>query len=274
MLRRNPALIVGLRASSDSRAIGTHNSNLLGGIDLLGASRGLLGALATLATALLLGEEGGDPGVVDKIDGSDKSGKEDDVQEYARREISNRVPKEGGDSSIHLWVKDAGGGLDDGDGLVVGGNGEEVVLLVLDHGDELQTEVLGVHLGGEAIGQRLLLAGGDLQAIALAGEVAQDLSLVALVLDQRAADNGDGDGLGLLVVDGQAGLGRVAVDQLDAEDLRLREAGGNGDLEIGRLGLAALNSLFDLVGLGQRTSAVDVMGACSGSGSPRCRRRH
>ena len=167
----------------------------------------------------------------------------------------------GGISCIHLRVEDAGRGLDDGDGLVVGGESEEVVLLVLEHSHELQTDVLGMHLGREAVGQRLLLAGGDYQAIALAGEIAQDVRLVASVLDQRSADNGDGNGLGLLVVDGQAGLGRVAVDQLDAEDLRLREAGRDGDLQVGRLGLVALDNLVDLVGLGQQMSVVDVIDA-------------
>ena len=87
-------------------------------------------------------------------------------------------------SCIHLRVENASGGLNDGDGLIVGGDGIESVLLVLDHSDELKTEVLGVHLGREAVGQRLLLAGGDFQAIALAGEIAQDVRLVARVLDQ------------------------------------------------------------------------------------------
>ena len=87
-------------------------------------------------------------------------------------------------SCIHLRVKDAGRSLDNGHGFVVGGKSEQVVLLVLEHSHELQTDVLGVHLGREAVGQRLLLAGGDFQAIALAGEIAQDVRLVARVLDQ------------------------------------------------------------------------------------------
>jgi len=68
------------------------------------------------------------------------------------------------------------------------------------------------------------------------------------VLEQRTADDGDGDALGLLVVDGKAGFGSMAVDQLDAEDLRLWEAGRDGDLEVRRLGLL-VDNLFDIFDL-------------------------
>lgn len=153
-----------------------------------------------------------------------------------------------------MRIEYAGRRLDDCDGLIVDGDGVQGVLLVLEHGDELQADILGVHIGGEAVGQRLLLAAGNLQSIALAGEVAQDLRLVARILDQRATDDVDGDGLELLVVDGQASLGRVAVDQLDAEDLSLREAGRDGDLQAGRLGLLS-DDFLDVLDLGQPASA-------------------
>jgi hypothetical protein len=81
----DPALIVGLGASGDSWAISTNNSNLLGGVDLLCSLRRLLSTLATLAAATLLGEEGGDPSVVDEVDGSGESTEEDDVQEDTGR---------------------------------------------------------------------------------------------------------------------------------------------------------------------------------------------
>ena len=76
----DPALVV-LRASSNSWAVSADNSNLFSGVDLLGALGGLLSALTTLAAALLLGKEGGDPGVVDKVDGSSESAEEDEVEE-------------------------------------------------------------------------------------------------------------------------------------------------------------------------------------------------
>ena len=82
MRGRDPALVV-LRARGDSRAVSADNANLLGGVDLLRALGRLLGALTTLAAALLLGEESGDPGVVDEVDGSNEGAEEDEVKEDA-----------------------------------------------------------------------------------------------------------------------------------------------------------------------------------------------
>ena len=87
----DPALIVGLGTGGDSRAVSADDGNLVGRVDLLGSTGRLLGALAALATALLLGEEGGDPGVVDEVDGSSEGAQEDDVEEDA------------GDGQVSLW---------------------------------------------------------------------------------------------------------------------------------------------------------------------------
>lgn len=84
VLGRDPALIIGLRTASDSGTIGANNRSLIRGIDLLRATGGLLSTLATLAAALFLGEESGDPGVVDEVDGSGKGGQEDEVEEDSR----------------------------------------------------------------------------------------------------------------------------------------------------------------------------------------------
>jgi hypothetical protein len=75
---RDPALII-LCARGDSRAISANNSDLLGGIDLLGALGGLLSTLTTLAAALLLGEEGGNPGVINEETGTSEGTEEDEV---------------------------------------------------------------------------------------------------------------------------------------------------------------------------------------------------
>lgn len=168
--------------------------------------------------------------------------------------------------NIHLRIEDASGCLDDADSLVVGRKGVESVLLVLDNSYELQTNILGVHLGGEAVGQGLLLAAGDLQAIARAGEVTEDLSLSARLLDERTTNNGDRDGLGLLVVNGKTGLGGVAVDQLDAKDLGLREAGGDSDLQVGRLGI--LDDFFDILDLEKQT--VSGLSSCAANAELVC----
>jgi hypothetical protein len=79
--RRDPALIVRLCAAGDSGAVSADNGNLVGRVDLLGAERRLLRALAALAATLLLGEEGGDPGVVDEVRDSAEDGENDEVQE-------------------------------------------------------------------------------------------------------------------------------------------------------------------------------------------------
>jgi hypothetical protein len=89
--RGDPALVVGLCAGSNSGAIGTHNGNLVSGVDLLGAEGGLLRALASLAAALLLGEESGDPGVVDEVGDSAKDAENNEVQEDARRRVRLQI---------------------------------------------------------------------------------------------------------------------------------------------------------------------------------------
>jgi hypothetical protein len=81
--RGDPALVVGLCAGSNSGAIGTHNGNLVSGVDLLGAEGRLLRALASLAAALLLGEESGDPGVVDEVGDPAEDAENNEVQEDA-----------------------------------------------------------------------------------------------------------------------------------------------------------------------------------------------
>jgi hypothetical protein len=84
---RDPALIVRLRARGNSGAIGTNNGNLVGGVNLLRSAGGTLRALAALATTLLLGEEGGDPGVVDEVRDSAKGAKDNEVEEDAERQL-------------------------------------------------------------------------------------------------------------------------------------------------------------------------------------------
>jgi hypothetical protein len=80
---RNPALIIGLCARGHGGAVSTNNGNLVGRIDLLGLARRHPGALTTLAVALLLGEEGADPGVVNEVDSSAKGTEDDKVKEEA-----------------------------------------------------------------------------------------------------------------------------------------------------------------------------------------------
>jgi hypothetical protein len=85
----DPALIVRLCARGNSRAVSANDRNLVGGVDLLCASGRPLRALAALAATLLLGEEGGDPGVVDEVRDSTKDAEDDEVEENAAMDVSD-----------------------------------------------------------------------------------------------------------------------------------------------------------------------------------------
>jgi hypothetical protein len=153
--------------------------------------------------------------------------------------------------SLHLRVEPGQGCLNDADSLVVDLLGVNLTSCTLQHGGDVQAQVLRVHLGRERVGESLVLAGGDGDAIALGGQVAQDGGDLRCARNidgsgKRAADNQDLDGLGLLVVDIENGAGRAAVDELDAKDLCVRERGLDVDVDVGRLLLArVLNVLFD-----------------------------
>jgi hypothetical protein len=154
---------------------------------------------------------------------------------------------------LHLRVEPADGSLNNADGLVVDLASVDLAGGALEHGGEVQAEVLRVHLGRERVGEGFLLACGDAHAVFLGGEVLEDLGLIGLG-GERAADNQDLDGLGLLVVDIENGAGGVSVDELNAKDLCLRERGGDFDIEVGCLLVARVLDLFlyalDLFDLG------------------------
>lgn len=162
-------------AAGDSWAIGTDNAGLVGRVDLLCSLRRALGTLAALATTLLLGEQSGDPGLVDEVAGSGEDTGEDEVEEDAVRLYQYGLFKrEGTDDCSHLRVKERGGSLDNGDGLVEHLLGEHGTLGVLDDGGQVEGQVLGVHLGCEAVGKRLLLAGRDGDIVAGGRQVADN----------------------------------------------------------------------------------------------------
>jgi hypothetical protein len=104
-----------------------------------------------------------------------------------------------------------------------------------------------VQVGAEGVGHRLLRAGGDLDRVLLGSQVADNLSLAIDLVSQRAANKADANWQGLAVADGEASLGSMAVDELDAEDLGLRERDRDLDIEVGRLRL--LRCLLDALSL-------------------------
>lgn len=150
-----------------------------------------------------------------------------------------------------MRVEPAHGSLNDADGFVVDLAGVDLAGGALEHGGEVQAQVLRVHLGCEGVGESLVLAGGDGDAIALGGQVAQDGGDLRRAgnIDgsgERASDDQDLDGFGFLVVDVEDGAGGVAVDELDAEDFCVREGGLDVDVDVGGLLLAGvLDVVFD-----------------------------
>jgi hypothetical protein len=254
VLGRDPALVesTGLGTSSDSRAICANNRDLVGRVDLLSSLRGSLSALAALAAPLLLREQSRDPGVVDEVAGAAEGGEEEEVEEDAV-ELLLVLRFQWGSvfilENLHLRVEPANRRLNNAHRLVVDLARVDLAGGALQHGGEVQAQVLRVHFGRERVGEGLLLAGGDADAVLLRGEVLEDLGLVGLG-GERAADDQDLDGLGLLVVDIEDGAGRVAVDELHAEDLCLREGGGDVDVEVGGLLLEGVfDCLFDALDL-------------------------
>jgi hypothetical protein len=133
---------------------------------------------------------------------------------------------------LHLGIEEAGVLIHNGDSSVVRLHGEEGIARG-DDGGNIQTKLLRMHVGLDPEGQRLLLAGRDLDSILLGGQVAHDTGALRIEVGrpEAAADELDDDGLWLLVREGDEGVGGLAVDELYAEDFGIGEAGGDCDGE-------------------------------------------
>jgi hypothetical protein len=155
---------------------------------------------------------------------------------------------------LHLRVEPGHGRLDNADSLVVDLTSVDLARGALQHGGEVQAQVLRVHLSRERVSEGLVLASGDGDTITLGSQVAQDGGDLRRAGDidggrEGSADDQDGDGFGFLVVDVEDGAGGVAVDELDAEDLCLREGGLDIDIDVGSLLLTwVLDVFFDALG--------------------------
>jgi hypothetical protein len=106
-----------------------------------------------------------------------------------------------------------------------------------------------VQLGGEGVGNSLLLACGDLDRVFLGSQVADNLGLASDFVGQRAGNETEADWLGLVVADGEASLRGMTIDELNTKDLGLGEGDGNLDVKVGRLGI--LDGLLDRLSLGR-----------------------
>lgn len=105
-----------------------------------------------------------------------------------------------------MRVEQREGRLDDRDRLVVHRLANHVALRIAEHGGDVEPQVLRVQLRREGVRQGLALAGGDLHAVALRGEVAHDDGRVGRAGrvgggQQRATNDRDVDRGGLVVGD-------------------------------------------------------------------------
>lgn len=115
---------------------------------------------------------------------------------------------------------------------------EDVTLGVGKDGEQVDNDILRLHVQDEGEGQGLGLAGGDLDVVADGGQVAEDTGPLGGIFGQRlgggqhSTNEGKLDRLILKVLHLDDRPCRVAVDELDTET-RVGEVRGNIDLQVG-----------------------------------------
>ena len=134
-------------------------------------------------------------------------------------------------TSSHLGVEEADGGVNNGSLVLEDGDLEDVALVADYDSVELHSDVLGHGVEGKAEGQAPLLAGGHLDVVLDGRQVAHDAlpgrGVLGLGLggEQVARDKGDLDAALFVVVHLDDGVGRAAVDELNAQDVGVGEDG-------------------------------------------------
>lgn len=103
--------------------------------------------------------------------------------------------------------------------------GVELPFTVGEYSGQIQPQVLRVQLRREAVAHTVLLTSRDLHIVSRRGQISDNARAfwVDVRCPETAADEVDSDWGGLVVADGEDGLGWVAVDELDAEDFGGRE---------------------------------------------------
>lgn len=94
-----------------------------------------------------MGKETLDPGGVDEVESSNESREEEEVEEDAAEMLAEACRRELGNA--HLWVEDRSSWLNHRDCLIVGLNLVDISSLAVDNSEQAQSEILGVHVGGE-----------------------------------------------------------------------------------------------------------------------------
>lgn len=114
---------------------------------------------------------------------------------------------------------------------------EDLVLVISENGQDVEDNILGLHVLHKGEGQGTCLAGLNVHVVAQGRQIAQDTGLGRSVLGERlggrqhAAEEDHVD-RSLLIVDNlNHGLGRVPVHKLDTE-CRVRESRRDVNLQI------------------------------------------
>ena len=154
--------------------------------------------------------------------------------------------------SIHLRVEEASRRLDNRGSRVVSLDLVDAALVIGDDGDNLEKNVLGLHVLGKGEGEVLLGTSLNLDIVLHRRQVARNalirrrVSSAGLCGHERTADKSNRDSMSFVVGDFDNGLGRASVDELHTEDVGV----GEGRLGIGgELGFGNGRSASISVGL-------------------------
>ena len=245
MVLRDPALVIALlRTARDSRAIRAYDADLRCWVYWLSAQRHT-GALPAFAAApLLLREERRDPRIIHEVCGTCEAARQDQVEEDAAgdcvsiarfgRVVRYKLAKR---EDLHLGIEHTLRLFYYAHCSLKRAYAKESIALV-QHGAQLQQQILRVHFHLDAIAERLTLARGHHAAIPDGREVLHNLRWVVWVGAVRgpkgAAHELERHGVGFGIVDGKDGAVADAVHELDAKDFRGGESGVDANGEIGR----------------------------------------
>ena len=142
-----------------------------------------------------------------------------------------------------MRIEDAGLGFHYAHRAIEGLDGEKVTLTVRKNGSDVQTKVLRMHFGSEAVANALLLASRNLDAITGGSQVADHLAIL-LKIPEATAKEIHSDRVRLVVSKGDQRLGWVTVDELHTKDLGGRERRLGLDSQIGDFSLRDLLSIL------------------------------
>ena len=120
-----------------------------------------------------------------------------------------------------MGIENASVRFDDAYSLVKGWDGVVSTIDVAQDRSNVQPELLWVQLGREVVGKGCLLARRDLHIVPRCCQVAHDARSLGIKIGcpEAAANEVDSDCFGLFVGKGEDGSRRLAIDELDAEDL-------------------------------------------------------